>query len=1012
MVESKGSFFSPPKDARPMVRWWWPGVDVKRDELLKEIAELDEKGFSGAEIQVITSFIPADLHNRKEKRYDKLHRFMRPYYYEMISAVLDEAEKRHLTIDLSVSSGWPAGGTFVKNEESLQTLVCAQKKIKGNKRYHGPVPGFKKSTFNSNGGFFKLFQADNNDNQPGDLKLRHVVAASAGAETGINIFKSGVAKLAFESLTDLTQKVDEKGMLQWDVPRGSWFLFAFYSGKSTLKPLFSAKEEQNKESLVIDHLSPEPVQKILNLHLGRGTAYYGDHFGRSLRAFFAGNLYLLADMLWTTDFIREFRERRGYDLTVFLPMLFAPSGSGKHACIPAKTAPGFDTDTEEIGERVKYDYHLTVSDLFNDYFVRTMAKWGRKKRLKLRLQPYGLDVDILKAYGISAIPETEQSYAGGITDFLKLAGSAGIIYEKPIVAGEVMGWRMRDYKTTPMKWKVSADRMFVAGINQLVCHGFPYREGGQEPPEAYTYSNPQLPEHLCFSTNFSRVNEFWDYFYEINMYVTRCQYILQQGDTVCNVGVYYPAFNYSDAVLKQEELTGGYLDEKDAPPEDPVLKEDAQKSLTDRERWLKSQIALGDTLTANGYYYTHINEECILDSWVEAGKLIAGSAELEVLIFNDVRYITIALAKKLKQISEEGVRIIFMGRLPERQPGYHNYKANDTGIRELIMELNEEDKAFISGENPVPFLKVKGILPDIYYENEESGIQFIHKKRGGSDYYFIRSNERGGGRKKISFPQGYRTPFILDLWTGAVSEATVYETDGDYINMELDFDPYGSFLIEFKNVNAVKRHVASSNLKVVREDNQIISYSDTQGEFNFKLDSGEWRTVSISDALPDPLELNRWAFELEYKDIKKETRTIRLNMNELKDWRFIPELKFSSGRGRYLTTFTLEESWLSEKIKLLLSLGQVGDVAIIRCNDTELKPLLMPPYETDITPYVKRGENVLEVAVVTTSINRLAGYGRRSISAYRNYKDIKSLMPSGLMGPVRLIPVRRLLVPS
>ena len=37
-------FHNPPKTARPMVRWWWPGLNVAEDELIRELDELDRLG--------------------------------------------------------------------------------------------------------------------------------------------------------------------------------------------------------------------------------------------------------------------------------------------------------------------------------------------------------------------------------------------------------------------------------------------------------------------------------------------------------------------------------------------------------------------------------------------------------------------------------------------------------------------------------------------------------------------------------------------------------------------------------------------------------------------------------------------------------------------------------------------------------------------------------------------------------------------------------------------------------
>ena len=73
-------FRNPPKSARPMVRWWWPGMDVEKGELLRQVAEMDEAGLLGAEIQVFTMGLPGDLEKRDPARFERVHRFGQPYY--------------------------------------------------------------------------------------------------------------------------------------------------------------------------------------------------------------------------------------------------------------------------------------------------------------------------------------------------------------------------------------------------------------------------------------------------------------------------------------------------------------------------------------------------------------------------------------------------------------------------------------------------------------------------------------------------------------------------------------------------------------------------------------------------------------------------------------------------------------------------------------------------------------------------------------------------------------------
>ena len=54
-------FINPPKSARPMVRWWWPGLDVREEELVRELDEMDRLGIGGAELQPFAIGLPADL---------------------------------------------------------------------------------------------------------------------------------------------------------------------------------------------------------------------------------------------------------------------------------------------------------------------------------------------------------------------------------------------------------------------------------------------------------------------------------------------------------------------------------------------------------------------------------------------------------------------------------------------------------------------------------------------------------------------------------------------------------------------------------------------------------------------------------------------------------------------------------------------------------------------------------------------------------------------------------------
>ena len=129
----------------------------------------------------------------------------------------------------------------------------------------------------------------------------------------------------------------------------------------------------------------------------------------------------------------------------------------------------------------------------------------------------------------------------------------------------------------------------------------------------------------------------------------------------------------------------------------------------------------------------------------------------------------------------------------------------------------------------------------------------------------------------------------------------------------------------------------------------------------------------------------------------------------LTDWTKRPEvnIKHFSGKATYRKTFEVPAQ-SQPGTAMMLDLGQVNDIAVVRVNGRELATLWHPPYQVDIASAVKPGANTLEVDVVNTWNNRLAGDAAlpveqrcTSLTAATVTKDTP-LIPAGLVGPVFL----------
>jgi hypothetical protein len=123
-----------------------------------------------------------------------------------------------------------------------------------------------------------------------------------------------------------------------------------------------------------------------------------------------------------------------------------------------------------------------------------------------------------------------------------------------------------------------------------------------------------------------------------------------------------------------------------------------------------------------------------------------------------------------------------------------------------------------------------------------------------------------------------------------------------------------------------------------------------------------------------------------------------------------------AGTARYRIEFALPEQPADE---WLLDLGDVREAARVRLNGEEIGAACCLPFHVRLGRLTQR-RNVLEIDVTNLAANRIRDMDRRK-KPWRVMKDIDivnvhyrpfdaaqwALAPSGLLGPVRLIPMKR-----
>lgn len=118
-----------------------------------------------------------------------------------------------------------------------------------------------------------------------------------------------------------------------------------------------------------------------------------------------------------------------------------------------------------------------------------------------------------------------------------------------------------------------------------------------------------------------------------------------------------------------------------------------------------------------------------------------------------------------------------------------------------------------------------------------------------------------------------------------------------------------------------------------------------------------------------------------------------------------------SGSAMYRQSFTLGATAAGERV--VLDLGAVGLAAEVWINGQKAGERAWRPYELDITPFVKRGVNRLEVRVANSNAGWMAQGppvyepGSWGVKFSSERDRLNTLHPNGLEGPVRILGVRR-----
>ncbi|MDR1556989.1 MAG: hypothetical protein LBS88_08180 [Tannerellaceae bacterium] len=906
-------FTNPPLGYAPLARWWWPGNDVNPDELRREINVLADNAFGGVEIQPFGINVPmpsAEVRSR-------VLSWDTPAFYEHVKLTMEEARKRGLIVDMNNGSGWPAGGPFLDVEDGFLTLLHASVEVSGGTEISIPVPALENAT----------------DIPSKPVAVLAVRTVNKGETTE-------TIHLDAHATIDLTPYV-KNDSLHWLSPQGDWMILAFWSRPESKTGSMTASPGQGP---VVNHFDSTKVYKNYEHLFGIRTgleAYYGN----PLRAVFNDSYEFTVNRHFSEDFISCFKAKRGYDITPWLPANMQRKYNYVDFRNP-NASPDFSFGDEDW--RIRHDYDLTLSELFGEHFIRASSRWMEQRGMLHRTQAYGMRLDRIGSAGRASIPETESML--GAEAILKLTSSGAHLYNRPVVSAEAAVFAERGYMTTPQKIRLAVDKLFAAGINQIVFHGVPYLYFNEETLPLGWY--PFYMVYADFSAHLGEKTQFWKYQKEINEYITRVQYALRAGKPKTDVLIYFPFQGIELTDNPEEILTQGYMEGVEPP-----LRKDRRPSQANVIHQLINQ------LEAEGITWEWINDESIQAARLDKnGRIHIRGNSYQALILTGTDVISLPSAEKINALAQEGMHFAVIGKLPSGQASFLNWEVNDRLTKQAIEEAILQKNSHHLKNNEYSLEWIKSFGSPVRFDKPYTFIRQTERIMSNDSRIRFLWNKSGHWQTvSCVLDSIFRNAYWLDAETGMIFAAE----DREQISWTLP--PYGSVMLYADTGDAFGNGVSAESKASVR------------------------RSVKTADIQTWDLEVDT----IRYKDI------------ELFDWKTNDLLRYSSREGIYQSSFQIQE--IDTGWAYVIDMGKVCFTAEVKINGRPAGRRIFQPYCLDITSFLRKGRNTIEIRVTPGQLNSLIGEAEKGNPLYKAFKGKKDrLMSAGLEGPVILYQDRRI----
>jgi hypothetical protein len=757
-------FLDPPSQARPFVRWWWNGNRITEKEIERQLDILKSSGIGGVEIN------PIEMPSEGDTTGTNALKWISPEWNRMLAFASKEASSRGMITDLIVGSGWPFGGEFLSDEETLQGVII------------NSIESKKGITI---------------EETLETLTEKAIKAQSRAPEGIAHSSEALFIRMVPDDIKDTSEVEDLMNYLD---PSGT---FRFTPDRKNCRIIYGILQHGTREVMhgapgaagpVMDHYRKEVTRAYLSrlLKISEDT---GIPLSKLIRALFCDSIEL-AGANWSEDFTEIFFKDYGYRPEPYYPFIFYEPYKGYQA------EQYNDKFADEL-MKVRYDYNRLLVKTFLNNFTREFQQFCTENGLKCRYQAYGTPflMGMMEGNMIPDIPESNNwlfsgdnmnegewnwNQGHGYMIWNLYAASGGHLTGREIISVEAMTNTRGVFRASLGDIKRHDDMNFISGMNHSVLHGY-----------NYSPLSAGFPGWIRFGEYFSEQNTWWPYFKYWADYNARLSYIFQKSKPVKEIAILGPT---------------GDIWSMNGLPRVPFH----------MEPWYCYR--LWESLSQCGSSCDYIGENIIREGTKTDGKLSFGPMSYGTIILCNVRSVESETALALKEFAECGGKIVFVETVPYRSLSLVNSEINDSIVQASFSEIkqNHSDRVVeINGPDSPErlldwtedLLNKNGIVKGIQISTPDRNLYQIHKVYDDRDiWFFVNPNSTDSVHVKVSFPDKGRTPWIWDPEDGS---RCIFPYAEDKSELEIELAPFQSLLLVFDTL-------AEGDSKVFEKPEQVV----------------------------------------------------------------------------------------------------------------------------------------------------------------------------------------------